>query len=279
MVPMVRQLFEQGSVAVCGVDPGIRTTAVTSSTSYHYMLERVQGFCNEARSEYRQDAYVTWKLQAPTVNYSTHSDQHRIRRERARQKGKEGEVQGVRRIERERRTRGIRTTKTYQRLADLERRGFPEHLASESAVHFYGNWRPYNSTIKGHARRGTKQLRKEQRRKGLVAIVNEFNTSKTCHWCLKPLQLQKYRTNDGQVRRSTGSVCCVNPSCTTFINGCNTMNRDVNTSKNIALKGFSMVLSVDGNSLPVFSPQHPSTYQLDPSFARQPTSVRLVHGL
>ncbi|KAF7726950.1 hypothetical protein EC973_008145, partial [Apophysomyces ossiformis] len=162
--------------------------------------------------------------------------------------------------------------------ADVERIHFPPDMISQKAVHFYGHWQPTNSRIRGHARRGLKRLREVQRRKGLVVIVNEYNTSKTCHWCLKPLQLERYRGKEGKARKCNGAVCCVNPNCVSAVNGCSTMNRDGNASKNIALKGVSMIVSTDGSPILVFSSQYSSNYKLAQQFAGQPTPVRLLHG-
>lgn len=265
MTSAAQKLFRTASTPVCGVDPGIRTTGTVAISTFGNMIQRIHQVCEGKTNQIRPGEYATWNLRASHVNHVTHSDQHRLRRERMKKAGKENTEAENRRIERDRRAREIRNLKTYQRLADTERALFSGTRSSQSAVHFYGQWQPKNCMIKGHARRGTKRLRVQQRRQSLVVMVDEFNTSKTCHWCLKPLRLQKYRTVDGRIRRRNGAVQCVNPQCISLAEGCSTMNRDGNASKNIALKGTSMVVSIDGTPLAPFNSKHTSTYELDQS--------------
>lgn len=169
------------------------------------MIQRIRNFTSNTTTELRHDIYNTWSLRASAVNYHSRSSRHRLRRERAKKAEKEWTEAENRRIEHEKRTRELFTQKAYHKYADVERMHFPQDMISEKTVHFYGHWQPTNSYIRGHARRGLKRLRGVQRRKGLVVIVNEYNTSKTCHWCLKPLQLQKYRGKDSKVRKCNGA--------------------------------------------------------------------------
>ncbi|KAF7722554.1 hypothetical protein EC973_002978, partial [Apophysomyces ossiformis] len=207
MLSVVKPLFEKNSIPVCGVDPGIRTTGVSTSTTSAWMIQRIRYFTSNTTTELRHNIYNPWGLRASTVNHHSRSNRRRLRKERAKNAEKEGTEAENLRIGREKRTREVFIQQAYHK--------------------------------------GIKRLREVQRRKGLVVIVNEYNTSKTCHWCLKPQQLQKYRGKDDKVRKCNGAVCCVNPNCVSVVNGCNTINRDSNASKNIALKGVAMIVSTD----------------------------------
>ncbi|KAF7724140.1 hypothetical protein EC973_001265 [Apophysomyces ossiformis] len=174
MLSVVRSLFEKNSIPVCGVDPGIRTTGVSTSTTSAWRIQRIRDFTSNITTELQHDIYYTWSLQASAVNHHSRSNRHRLRRERAKTAEKEGTEAENRRIEREKRTREVFTQKAYHKYADVERIHFPPDMISQKAVHFYGHWQPTNSRIRGHARRGLKWLCEVQRRRGLVVIMNHY---------------------------------------------------------------------------------------------------------
>ncbi|KAL1936414.1 hypothetical protein VTP01DRAFT_548 [Rhizomucor pusillus] len=70
-----------------------------------------------------------------------------------------------------------------------------------SVIHFLGSWKPVNSRVKGHACSGSlKKL--EQTLKApepdKLYTIDEYNTTKTCGYCFKKIQIHKYR-RDGKI--------------------------------------------------------------------------------
>ncbi|CAG8469097.1 4137_t:CDS:10 [Ambispora leptoticha] len=79
-------------------------------------------------------------------------------------------------------------TKTRWRMAkSLHRKGGNAQLLpnapNPALIHCIGHWQGINSGIKGHSRRGIKQIRAQHRIYGNVAITNKYDSSKTCPFC------------------------------------------------------------------------------------------------
>ena len=114
------------------------------------------------------------------------------------------------------------------------------------------------SRFKGHARRGGKKLRKEHRQHGIVALTNEFRTSKTCLFCFQQVRLaQSRRLQEGRIKvvRVHGSLECVNPACPSVLCGYTQKPRDAHAAVCIALAGASNLLSLNRQTLAPFRRQ------------------------
>lgn len=103
------------------------------------------------------------------------------------------------------------------------------------------------SRIGGHLRWGGKWMRQELLRLGIVvALTDEYCTSKTCVHCFQRLQLQRSRRligTDIKTRRVHGSVVCVNPLCPAVKAGYATRPRDSNAAVRILLSAASVMLT------------------------------------
>lgn len=110
------------------------------------------------------------------------------------------------------------------------------------------------SRIRGHAKRGGKQLQKRHRRYVTVAITNEHNSSQTCSTCFHPIAHPEHKIKvNGKMRSKTnnGVSICYNPLCPTYKNGTNSKNRDVEAAACIAIAG--MTTMIYGHPLPPFA--------------------------
>jgi hypothetical protein len=98
------------------------------------------------------------------------------------------------------------------------------------------------SRIGGHSRRGGGKLREQHRKHGIVAMTNEYRTSKTCVFCFEQVQLARAtRETKGTWKRVrlNGAVECVNPDCVSFKCGYTTKGRDSHAALAIAIAGAS----------------------------------------
>jgi hypothetical protein len=71
---------------------------------------------------------------------------------------------------------------------------------------------------------------------------------------------QVHRQSDGALKRVKGAAVCYNTKCPKRVfQNATTTNRDENGARNIALIGFSSLVSKDGKYLPVFSRSYSTT--------------------
>ncbi|KAK3808800.1 MAG: hypothetical protein J3Q66DRAFT_417376 [Benniella sp.] len=127
----------------------------------------------------------------------------------------------------------------------------PDHItvfaygAAESGI---------GSRISGHLRWGGNWMRQELLRQGLVvALTDEYCTSKTCVYCFERLKLQKSRRLVGtEIKTKTvhGSVVCVNPECPAVQAGYAARLRDTNAAVGILLSAASVMLNEDEDAAP-----------------------------
>ena len=110
------------------------------------------------------------------------------------------------------------------------------------------------SRIGGHLRWGGNWMREELLRQGLVvALTDEYCTTKTCVYCFERLRLQKSRRLVGtEIKTKTvhGSVVCVNPQCPAVQAGYATRPRDTNAAVGILLSAASVMLKEDEDAAP-----------------------------
>lgn len=112
------------------------------------------------------------------------------------------------------------------------------------------------SRIRGHARRGGGKLREEHRRHGIVAMTNEFCTSKTCIYCFARVrQAKARRLVDGKVKtlRLNGAVECLNPRCPSRKHRYTIRSRDPHAAAAIAIAGASNLFSQKRETIQPFS--------------------------
>ncbi|KAG0316592.1 hypothetical protein BGZ99_006812 [Dissophora globulifera] len=104
----------------------------------------------------------------------------------------------------------------------------------------------FGSRIGGHARRGGGRMRKEHQRHCLVAMTDEYRSSKTCVLCLSQAQLIRgCRIVNGPIRtfRLNGSVECVDPQCLSFKVGYTIKARDTHSAATIASRYIELALA------------------------------------
>ena len=189
------------------------------------------------------------KVTAGLVRNSTFSYKHRKARERQ-------ETLSVRKKEKSRRTREIRSKMLYQKLATSIKSTFkPSASKPCSTATFVGHWRPVNCPIKGSDRGSAKKVWKELSRdqRDVAQVVNEYLSSKLCPYCWQETSSHVY-TRDGRLVRVNGAKHCDNPLCPG--RSIATINRDSVGANNIATIGITMAMSKDGRSLPPFHEGH-----------------------
>ncbi|KAI8356335.1 hypothetical protein B0O80DRAFT_24618 [Mortierella sp. GBAus27b] len=116
------------------------------------------------------------------------------------------------------------------------------------------------SRIGGHARRGGKKLRKEHQQHCVVAIQDEYRTSKVCIYCfqeVRPARSRRIIQGKEKMVRVHGALECSNPNCPAFREGYTIRPRDAHAAVAIALAGVSAL-------------KHPQRKPLQP-FSRVPT--------
>ena len=112
------------------------------------------------------------------------------------------------------------------------------------------------SRIQGHARRGGATMRRNHRRFAVVAMHDEYKTSKVCTFCWRPTALaraRRFRNGQVQTLRVNGSVECVNPACISFRAGYTIKARDPHSALAILLSGTSVLESPCRQPLPPFA--------------------------
>jgi hypothetical protein len=201
-----------------------------------------------------------YKITAGLVNNITFLKKHQ-NKHRQRQKCGVDEETRRKKLAKENREREIRTKRAYGKITAKERRHIrayaqlPPDAPKPALIHCVGHWQGINSCIKGHSRRGMKKIRAQHRVYGNVAIVNEFNSSKTCPFCFSKVVLHRARRIVGgteRVVRLHGAIECIHPQCPAKRINYTTRGRDANAAANIALSGASIILSSDHQPLPPF---------------------------
>ncbi|KAI8363414.1 hypothetical protein B0O80DRAFT_372813, partial [Mortierella sp. GBAus27b] len=98
------------------------------------------------------------------------------------------------------------------------------------------------SRIGGHARRGGKKLRKKHQQHCVVAIQDEYRTSKVCIYCfqeVRPARSRRIIQGKEKMVRVHGALECSNPNCPAFREGYTIRPRDAHAAVAIALAGVS----------------------------------------
>ena len=113
------------------------------------------------------------------------------------------------------------------------------------------------SRLKGRAKMGGNSIPERHMQSATVAKTNEFMTSQVCPYCFGLVRLARAkRTNHKGVSRLVrvhGAVECCNPDCRSYLCGHAHRARDSNAALNIALAGYSLLISPTGQALQPFN--------------------------
>ncbi|KAK3825497.1 MAG: hypothetical protein J3Q66DRAFT_278143 [Benniella sp.] len=112
------------------------------------------------------------------------------------------------------------------------------------------------SRIGGHTRRGGKKLRHEHQQHCVVALTDEFRTSKVCVYCFHQVQqARSRRLINGEIKtvRVHGALECTNPACPSFQEGYTIKPRDPHAAVAIALAGISALSNPQRQPIAPFS--------------------------
>lgn len=91
---------------------------------------------------------------------------------------------------------------------------------------------------------GLKKVKKDR-----YAIVDEYKSTITCSTCFQPTTKQAVRRNE-LVKRIKGAMVCINIKFPKrVLSKSTTTKHDRNGAPNIALTGFTKLVSSNGNSL------------------------------
>ncbi|KAL1932676.1 hypothetical protein VTP01DRAFT_8354 [Rhizomucor pusillus] len=196
---LYEHLQGQRNVGITGIDPGRVTTATISTRRIRSLFEDINRF-EALQEDTDQIADIDTdvercpkpvELKTGLIENATFRKVHRVLREQ----GQETNVKQAR-------TREFREKSFYQKFGSGIRK---EAVSKEpekkiSVIHFLGSWKPVNNRVKGHACSGSlKKL--EQTLKApepdKLYTIDEYNTTKTCGYCFKKIQIHKYR-RDGK---------------------------------------------------------------------------------
>ena len=248
----------QGKAVFQGIDPGIVTTASSVCLTARSLFESINRFQNLERfGDYSLEEEKSYKyeLTAGIVNQSSLATSHRTQREKKRKEGKQTRKQ---KLDACRSTRKIRTKRFHQRYASHIRRKIFDKIGAKkngSLVSFLGDWSMVGTGIKEHTRRSLKPFVKRLKsvENDDFHVVDEFRSTITCSSCFSITTKQVIRTSENKIRRIKGAVVCKNKFCPRRIKSkSTTTNRDENGARNIALIGFSILISKDGMVLPPY---------------------------
>ncbi|KAF7726709.1 hypothetical protein EC973_008483 [Apophysomyces ossiformis] len=118
------------------------------------------------------------------------------------------------------------------------------------------------SPIRGHCRRGGKQLREQHLQQTSVGMTNEFRSSQLCPYCYQVLS-HLNKKKDGYIKKNFGTVICTNSECISVKKGYGSRGRDQNAALNIAVAGTSALFSERHEPFQEFNPKKASKYLLD----------------
>jgi hypothetical protein len=146
-------------------------------------------------------------------------------------------------------TRKLRLNKAHGKVLSNYR---DRHI---TYYHLFGNWAGGFSNVKIiQYRRSFKPIvnRLNSFQKDVFQITDEYTSTVTCNGCCSRTTPQVFRRN-GNLVRIKRAVVYYNTSCLKRKNNnSTTTNRDRNGAQNIALIGFSSMISKDGRPLPPF---------------------------
>lgn len=263
--------IRKGNVLVQGIDPGIVTTASVNCTKSSTLFNSINRFqCledGETELVHQHDEEdlknFRYNITARRVNQVVLSTHHRLQRER---KQKLSEPIEKKSVEKKAVTRKIRLKRYYKKYISSNRDLMFQHFQTRkekgSLITFLGNWSRVGSYIKGHTRRslGPVMDRLKSVEKDSLYTTDEFRSTVTCNSCFSITTKQLMRVGDNRTRRIKGAVVCSNKHCPRRIkSNSTTVNRDQNGAINIALIGFSKIVSVDGQALPPFRRNYKSS--------------------
>lgn len=258
---VMKDNIKKDHAIIQGIDPGIVTTASTSSVKPSTLFESINRYQklemnDDVIHNARKESEVKFEFTAGMVNHAVLSTSDRLQRER---KMKKGEQTKKTRLDRSRTNRKIRTKRFYKRVCSNQRNEmFDIHGVQKKGsgvVTFVGDWSGTGSYIRGHARRSLGPIieRLESVKNDHVCKVDEYKSTITCSSCFEVTTKQLIRTPEGKKKRIKGAVNCTNENCPRRLFGrSTTINRDANGAKNIALIGFSAMVSEDNLTLPPF---------------------------
>ncbi|KAG2201086.1 hypothetical protein INT47_010838 [Mucor saturninus] len=248
----------KGDIVVQGIDPGVVTTASFKGVSGSLLFESINRYTALKNLDPVESAtnekQVSLEFTAKMVNNATFSTKHRQERHRRENQKIQTDVSY---LEKKRLTRKIRTKKFYQVFFSRHRKRLvtSEGKGNNNAVwSFLGNWSGITTFMKGHTRRSLKPVITELQKteKDTFMVVDEYKSTVTCTSCFETTTKQVVRRGD-TIKRIKGAVVCVNKDCPRRMhNKSTTSNRDQNGALNIALIGFSALVSEDGLTLPPF---------------------------
>lgn len=262
VVPQVikSRLQKSRNVLVQGIDPGIVTTASSSCVKPSALFQSINRFeCLQSEDadtpKHMPHKEYNFELTASKVNQALLFTEHRLTRERAAKSNKQPTKND---LDCKRVTRSIRKKRYYKKMSSYHRESMLKcHSISprnSSLLSFVGNWSQVGTYIKRHTRRSIKPvLERLSLNNDCVCLVDEFRSTITCNSCYHVTTKQIIRTKENKKKRIKGAVVCSNIYCPRRISTrSTTVNRDLNGAKNIALIGFSQLVSSDNCPLPPF---------------------------
>lgn len=262
MIPRrIEQGIMDGSTLVQGLDPGVVTTAAVSCLSTQTLFESVNRYkVLEAGETVNLDA-VTAKYKnheytytAGKINRAVLSTAHRLLRE----KKQRDDVQiRPKVLQKQAVTRKIRLKRFHQLFHSSQRsKMFEHHQVQEKAgavCSFVGNWSRQAMYIRGHVSRKLDPiLERFNSFQDHACLVDEFKSTITCSSCFQVTSKQLVRVQETKKKRIKGAVTCNNKNCPRRAARMTTINRDMNGAANIALIGFSTLISQENLPLPPF---------------------------
>ncbi|KAG2195154.1 hypothetical protein INT47_006603 [Mucor saturninus] len=242
--------LKNNRLLIQGVDPGIVTTAAISCVKSSTLFESLNRFQMLENHEpctipiSNQKGYE-YDYTANKINQAVLSNTHRLQREKKKKYD----------IEKNRLTRKIRLNTYHKKHYSATKRDiFSYHGWKQGSILFFvGNWSGKGAYIRGHTRRSMKPIlnRFNSVANDHIAVVDEFKSTITCSSCFEVTTKQVVRVGEKRVKRIKGAVTCTNHNCPRRLSPTRrtTVNRDMNGTINIALIGFSCVVS--NNSLPL----------------------------
>ncbi|KAK4516942.1 uncharacterized protein ATC70_000270 [Mucor velutinosus] len=202
----------------------------------------LQDYSDTATSLGNEDTFVRYEMTANKVDNAVLSNRRKKRKKSS-----------VKKLQKGRETGRIRLKKLQQHLVASEARSaaIMSTFNKPKMVSFIGNWHRNTQYLRGHSTRSMKPYMSTLSTRSTVRLVDEYNST--------ALVSRRHR-NNWLVKQTT-------------------MNRDEQGASNIALIGFSALVSLDNKVLPPFSRvQNPDKYVLSPTyshvFARQTGNVR-----
>ncbi|KAK4518943.1 uncharacterized protein ATC70_009170 [Mucor velutinosus] len=204
----------------------------------------LQDYSDTATSLGNGETFVKYEMTANKVDNAVLSNR---RKKRKKSSGK--------RLQKGRATGRIRLKKLHQYLVASEARSAAtmSTFNKPKMVSFIGNWHRNTQYLRGHSTRSMKPYMSTLSTRSTVRLVDEYNSTKICCSCFKETQKQLVRDEDNRMKRNLGAVTCFNPECPKRLAKQTTMNRDEQGASNIALIGFSALVSLDNKVLPPFS--------------------------